>query len=213
MYEGGGGRAGNGWDGHLPSDKMERAILNAMEGIEDEDGKTNGFLKTDDDEMTVFRQRRTNTGPKGVREDAKRHYAMEKLKAQADAVRQQEMLKRQANATVKPFGEDSDEDSDEEDEEFKRYRLERLKAMQKHAASSAATGAGDGTSPPLRGSWSRTRGSRRPSRDHPPVGLGPSHDEVEVLFESYLQEVVSSLSALEALRFSIDNTEKFVSFR
>ena len=45
------------------------------------------------------------------------------------------------------------------------------------------------------------------------VGLGPSHDEVEVLFESYLQEVVSSLSALEALRFSIDNTEKFVSFR
>ena len=81
------------------------------------------------------------------------------------------------------------------------------------AAATATPGAGDGTSPSLRGSWSRTRGSRRPSRDHPPVGLGPSHDEVEVLFESYLQEVVSSLSALEALRFSIDNTEKFVSFR
>ena len=80
-------------------------------------------------------------------------------------------------------------------------------------AAAAAAGAGDGTSPSLRGSWSRTRGSRRPSRDHPAVGLGPSHDEVEVLFESYLQEVVSSLSALEALRFSIDNTEKFVSFR
>ena len=81
------------------------------------------------------------------------------------------------------------------------------------AATAATPGAGDGTSPSLRGSWSRTRGSRRPSRDHPAVGLGPSHDEVEVLFESYLQEVVSSLSALEALRFSIDNTEKFVSFR
>ena len=88
MYNGGGGRPGNNWDGHLPSDPMERKILNAIEGIEDEDGRPEGFLKQDDEDMrAVFRTQRVNTGPKGVREDAKRHYAMEKLKAQAEAVR------------------------------------------------------------------------------------------------------------------------------
>jgi hypothetical protein len=47
----GGGRAGNGWDGHLPSDKMEMAILNAMEGIEDEDGNKASFLNTEEPEV------------------------------------------------------------------------------------------------------------------------------------------------------------------
>ena len=54
-YNGGGGRPGNGWDGHLPSDKMERAILNAMEGIEDEDGKKSAFLNTDEQEVACAR--------------------------------------------------------------------------------------------------------------------------------------------------------------
>ena len=136
-----GGRPGHNWDGHLPSDKMERAILFASEGIEDEDGKVigGGFLKQDDDEMAVFRQRRVNTGPKGVIEDQKRDAAMKKLMAQADAVRRQETLKRQANATCRPAGEESDEDDEFEDEEFKKYKLERLRQMQKAAASAASS--------------------------------------------------------------------------
>ena len=131
-----GGRPGNNWDGHLPSDKMERAILNASEGIEDEDGKTNGFLKQDDDEMAVFRQQRVNTGPKGVIEDQRRHVAMQKLVAQADSVRQKEQLRRAANPTVRPAGEEEDDDEDEDDEEFRKYKLERLREMQKTAAAS-----------------------------------------------------------------------------
>ena len=47
----GNGRAGNGWDGHLPSDKTERAILNAMDGIEDEDGNKSSFLNTEEPEV------------------------------------------------------------------------------------------------------------------------------------------------------------------
>ena len=130
---------GNAWDGHLPSDPMERKILNAIEGIEDEDGNAPDFLKTDDPEMVAFRPRRANTGAKGVIEDAKRHRAMSILQAQAERVRLQEQLKRAANPTVKPFGEelDEDDDDDEEDEEFRKYKLERLKEMQKSAQASA----------------------------------------------------------------------------
>ena len=130
---------GNAWDGPLPSDPMERKILNAIEGIEDEDGNAPDFLKTDDPEMVAFRPRRANTGAKGVIEDAKRHRAMSILQAQAERVRLQEQLKRAANPTVKPFGEelDEDDDDDEEDEEFRKYKLERLKEMQKSAQASA----------------------------------------------------------------------------
>ena len=116
-----------------------RKILNAIEGIEDEDGNAPDFLKTDDPEMVAFRPRRANTGAKGVIEDAKRHRAMSILQAQAERVRLQEQLKRAANPTVKPYGEelDEDEDDDEEDEEFRKYKLERLKEMQKSAQASA----------------------------------------------------------------------------
>jgi len=39
------------------------------------------------------------------------------------------------------------------------------------------------------------------------------HEEVEMLLESYAQEVGSTLGALEAIAYSIESTEKFVSFR
>ena len=137
-------RPGNNWNGHLPSNKMEREILNCIDGQEDEDGNLSSFLRQEDPEMAVFRQRRSNTGPKGVQEDAKRHAAMQALQRQADAVRQQEMLRRAANPTVKPatdaskwFADKDDADDDEEDEEFQRYRLARLQQM--HAVSSASS--------------------------------------------------------------------------
>jgi hypothetical protein len=134
-------RPGNSWDGHLPSCKMERAILNAMDEQEDEDGNLSSFLKLDDPEMAVFRQRQKNTGPKGVQEDARRHYALQMLQKQADKVRNQELLRRNANATCRPAGESSDDEDkdeeDEEDEEFRKYRLARLQQMQNAASVSA----------------------------------------------------------------------------
>jgi hypothetical protein len=39
------------------------------------------------------------------------------------------------------------------------------------------------------------------------------HEEVEMLLESYAQEVGSTLGALDAITYSIESTEKFVSFR
>lgn len=39
------------------------------------------------------------------------------------------------------------------------------------------------------------------------------HEEVEMLLESYAQEVGSTLGALDAITYSIETTEKFVSFR
>ena len=89
-------------------------------------------------QRTVFRPQRTNTGPKGVREDARRHYAMQKLMQQAEKARQQEELRRAAWASVnaQEYTEEADKDSsseddDDDDEEFQRYKLERLKQMQK----------------------------------------------------------------------------------
>uniref|UniRef100_A0A7S4F3N7 Magnesium transporter n=1 Tax=Chrysotila carterae TaxID=13221 RepID=A0A7S4F3N7_CHRCT len=39
------------------------------------------------------------------------------------------------------------------------------------------------------------------------------HEEAEMLFESYLQDVASSISSLEVVEHQIESTEKFVSFR
>ena len=73
-----------------------------------------------------------------MREDARRHNALQYLQAQADKVRRQEQLRRSANATVRPAGEDDDDDDDDDDDlEFRRYKLERLKQMQQHASASA----------------------------------------------------------------------------
>ena len=42
---------------------------------------------------------------------------------------------------------------------------------------------------------------------------GADHEEVELLLESYLQEVGATVAELEVLTYGIDGTEKFVSFR
>ena len=39
------------------------------------------------------------------------------------------------------------------------------------------------------------------------------HEEVEMLLESYLQEVGATVAELEVLTYGIEGTEKFVSFR
>ena len=72
-----------------------------------------------------------------MREDARRHNALQFLQAQADKVRREEQLRRSANATVRPAGESDEEEDDEDDLEFRRYKMERLKQMQQHASASA----------------------------------------------------------------------------
>jgi len=134
--------AGTGWDGHLPSNKLEREIINAIEGFEDEDGKTNGLLSQDDPDMAMVRSgfhAKKETGPKGVISDSRLFNAKAALQREADRARQLAALKQKANATVRAFGEDDEEDDDEEDdEEFRRYKLERLREMQQHAQQSAS---------------------------------------------------------------------------
>jgi len=130
--------------GFLPSNPLEREIMRSVVGIEDEDGKKSGMLRQDDEDMKCHRQVRYNTAAKGVMEDASRAYAMFALQQQADKVRtrvmNQKMAGKGAMTAVEQAAADSDEfDDDEfEDEEFHRYKLERLKQMQKHAAASAA---------------------------------------------------------------------------
>lgn len=129
---------GTGWNGHLPSNRLEREILNAIDGFEDDDGNKSTFLIPDAGPSdTVFRPQQANTGVKGCRADARQHAILQQLQRQADAVRQKELLRRQANATVKPVGDSDDDDEVEEEEEFKKYKMERLREMQRHAATSA----------------------------------------------------------------------------
>jgi hypothetical protein len=129
--------------GFLPSNKLERAIMDASEGIEDEDGNTNGMLKQDPENMRVVRPGRANTGVKGVAEDARQHRTMTTLNTQADAVRRQWQWRQTAGTGVQPardpnmIAEDG-EGSDTDDEEFQLYRLQRLKEMQRQASASAS---------------------------------------------------------------------------
>ena len=124
---------------------MEREIMRAHEGIEDEDGNTSNFLKKDDPDMPRFVQQRSNTGVKGVMEDSRQHYAMFALQQQADIVRRRAEVQRLAGKGVKPVdvtdggseGGSDDEFDDDEDAEFMAYKLERLKQMQRQAAQSS----------------------------------------------------------------------------
>ena len=137
--------------GFLPSNKLERKIMDSSEGFEDEDGNTNGFLKFDDPDMPVFRQQRFGSGVKGVLEDSRNHYAMFALQQRADEARRQEQLRRlsqrhgrlldQVQETAAQLQEEAaegEEDDEFEDEEFLRYKLARLRQMQEHTAASAA---------------------------------------------------------------------------
>ena len=134
------GHFGN-WDGHLPSDKMEREILFASEGIEDEDGNPISTQITPgeyDGEEYHFGPSHSQTGPKGVKHDKKMSDRRDAMQRKANAVQRQEVARmmsaRGLMPTQAPAGEDEDE---EEDDAFKEYRLARLKQMQKTAQRKA----------------------------------------------------------------------------
>lgn len=123
---------------------MEREILNAIDGVEDEDGNKSRLIgpsldDVSEQEKVMFAPRQYNTGVKGCIVDEKRHRAQLILQRQADQVRAQEALRRSAMGGVRPvdnFVEEEDEFHDDDDKITARYTRERLQQMQ--AAASTA---------------------------------------------------------------------------
>ena len=131
-------------NGHLPSNKIERTIMDAVDGFEDDDGRVVGagaFRATPDGpEKIAFAPEARNTGPKGVIADARQHKARAQLQRTADAVRREEMLRaRQVKVAPHAAAEASedDESEDEEDEAYRAYRAQRLQQVQQQVATLA----------------------------------------------------------------------------
>ena len=133
---------GTNWNGHLPSDKIEREIYFAMEGVEDEDGNpiSQQFHHTPDGpEHLVRKPQQHNTGPKGCRADARQDAHRKHMQRGADATRRKE-LQRGLALRMRPAApaEEEEEEEEEEDEAFQAYRMARLKEMQGSMARRAA---------------------------------------------------------------------------
>ena len=131
-------------NGHLPSNKIERTIMDAVDGFEDDDGRVVGagaFRATPDGpEKIAYAPEARNTGPKGVIADARQHKARAQLQRTADAVRREEMLRaRQVKVAPHAAAEASedDESEDEEDEAYRAYRAQRLQQVQQQVATLA----------------------------------------------------------------------------
>ena len=134
------GRPGTNWNGHLPSNKMEREILNAIDQIEDEDGNVSNFMDPGEEPIKVHhRVGYSAAGPKAVRADARAAALLKKMQRAADQVRiEEEMKATKAQVAIKNKTlSDSEDEEDEDDEAFLRFRMERLKQLQQQAASAA----------------------------------------------------------------------------
>ena len=124
---------------HLPDNKMERDIISAIEGFEDDEGKPEFSLMraTDGSDLPTIYPRRYNTGPKGVMEDKRQADIKAAMQRRADATLRQENYAAQAPrglALAQQPGEDEDdEDDDDEDATLRRYRQQRLEQLQKVA--------------------------------------------------------------------------------
>ena len=108
-------------NGHLPSNKIERTIMDAVDGFEDDDGRVVGagaFRATPDGpEKIAFAPEARNTGPKGVIADARQHKARAQLQRTADAVRREEMLRARQVKVAPHAAAEASEDDESEDEE------------------------------------------------------------------------------------------------
>ena len=120
--------AGQGWrdhQPHLPSSKMERDIIAVIEGHEDADGRPAASLMRateDGPERASFAPRQYNTGPKGVREDARQARAKAQLQRQADAVRRAEELRSTQGGVALANGDADDEEEEDEQDEDGAFR-------------------------------------------------------------------------------------------
>lgn len=122
---------------HLPDNKMERDIISAIEGFEDDEGKPEFSLMraTDGSDLPTIYPRRYNTGPKGVQEDKRQADLKAALQRQADAALRQENFAAQAPrglALPQQPGE-AEEGEEDEGEALRRYRQQRLEQLQRAA--------------------------------------------------------------------------------
>jgi hypothetical protein len=136
------GRPGTNWNGHLPSNRLEREILNAIDGIEDEQGNAPSFMTPGDEPTRVHSAGQSQAAPKAARRDARAAAMLSSMERQAEAVRCQEELRRRnaqvgvdAVASAKP---PSDSEEDDDDEAYQRFRMERLQLLQLQAAAAAS---------------------------------------------------------------------------
>lgn len=123
---------------HLPDNKMERDIIAAIEGFEDDEGRPEFSLMraTDGSDLPTIYPRRYNTGPKGVQEDKRQADIKAALQRRADATLRQEAFAAQAPrglALAQQPGEEDEEEEDDESEALRRYRQQRLEQLQRAA--------------------------------------------------------------------------------
>ena len=123
---------------HLPDNKMERDLIAAIEGHEDDEGKPTSTIMratADGPEQVTFAPRQYNTGPKGVIEDARQARAKAQLQRQADAaLRAEQMRSKQAGVPRMDAAEFEEEEEEEEgDDAVRRYRQQRLQQLQRAA--------------------------------------------------------------------------------
>ena len=128
---------------HLPDSKMERDLIAAIEGHEDDEGKPiSTIMRATEDgpEQVIFAPRQYNTGPKGVIEDARQARAKAQLQRQADATLRAEQMRSKhrgvprIDAAEFEEGEEEEEEEEEEgDDAFRKYRQQRLQQLQRAA--------------------------------------------------------------------------------
>eukprot|EP00965_Chrysotila_dentata_P159315 5262619-Pleurochrysis_carterae.AAC.1 len=140
------GLPGTNWNGHLPSTKLERDFVLAIDGCEDEDGKpirgAGGFVANDLGPDDVVRQpRMRNTGPKGVLEDAARAAAHARLEKQAASTYKTELCRAQrqlgtasCSSCTQPS---ATEDLEDDEEVFRLYKQQRMAQMKGQALQQA----------------------------------------------------------------------------
>ena len=132
--------SGQGWrdhQPHLPDNKMERDLIAAIEGHEDDEGKpTNTLMRATDNgpEQVTFAPRQYNTGPKGVIEDARQARAKVQLQRQADAALRSEQMRSTQGGVLPQTNvdeEDGEDGEDEGDHAFRQYREQRFQQLQR----------------------------------------------------------------------------------
>ena len=131
-------RPGTNWNGHLPSNHMEREILNAIDSIEDEDGQVSNFMNPGTEPTKVHhRVGSTASGPKAVRADARASGMLKKMQVAADRVHLEEEMKATKAQVMVKNKTLSDSEEDDDDEAYQKFRIERLKQLQQQAAVTA----------------------------------------------------------------------------
>ena len=124
---------------HLPDNKMERDLIAAIEGHEDDEGKpVSTIMRATEDgpDQVTFAPRQYNTGPKGVIEDARQARAKAQLQRQADVTLRAEQMRSKHGGVPRIDAAEFDEEEDEEeegDDAFRKYRQQRLEQLQRAA--------------------------------------------------------------------------------